>query len=206
VDYDKDTDWNEWNMAAKRRILMEATTISSTRMAPYFVEQNMAGSAATYVSSLASNMASASYQNGGGDSTITPRLTSAETSIAHHTSTVECSKETTIQRGMVSNEQSNPRLNTSQDTQTVKGVGGVGGRGVSQEVKSGFKSLEAMNKINNVTFDSVDWVTGNDPHRMENMINSIVRPGTDKAEETDGRLQEGEIREKVNDDIENVLA
>jgi hypothetical protein len=69
VYYDQDRDWSQWNMAAKRRILMEATTITSAPMPPYFVEQNMTGSAATHVSSLESNMTSASDQKSAGQST-----------------------------------------------------------------------------------------------------------------------------------------
>jgi hypothetical protein len=95
------------------------------------------------------------------------------------------------------------------------------------------ESLEEMNKINNVTFKSMDWVTGDDHQIMESMINSIIRPSTAnvtqhdcdperqgkgdythvrtklkegiKAEDADGRLQEEEKREKVNNDIRNVL-
>jgi hypothetical protein len=101
--------------------------------------QNMTGSAATHVvSSLESNITSASYQKSGGPST-SPRQTSAKPSISPDTSTVECLKETTVQRGVASNEQSNPRLNTSQDTPTVKNSREGDGSDVSQKVKSGFE-------------------------------------------------------------------
>jgi hypothetical protein len=156
--------------------------MTSTPMAPYFVEQNMTGSAATHVSSLESNMTSASDQK--------------------------------LKNGDGSDKDGD-------------------GSDVSQKVKSGFKSLEEMNKINNVTFESMDWVTGDDHQRMESMINRIIRPSTanvtqhdcdpgrrgkgdythvrtkskegKKAEEADGRLQEEDKQEKVNNDIENVL-
>jgi hypothetical protein len=55
VDYNKDYDWNQWNMCAKRRILMEANHHTTPPMAPFFVEHESMGSdAATWVSSLAS--------------------------------------------------------------------------------------------------------------------------------------------------------
>jgi hypothetical protein len=52
LNYDNKNHWSHWNMAAKRRILMDSST-TPTR-APYFVEQNMMGCSATHVSSLAS--------------------------------------------------------------------------------------------------------------------------------------------------------
>ena len=52
VNYDDDNDWSQWNMAAKRRILMDSTTTQTS--APYFISQNIMGGSATRVSSLAS--------------------------------------------------------------------------------------------------------------------------------------------------------
>jgi hypothetical protein len=60
VDYDRDYDWGQWNLAAKRRILMERPSGSAVfpndLVAPYYVEhqQNTTNSAATLISSLAS--------------------------------------------------------------------------------------------------------------------------------------------------------
>jgi hypothetical protein len=52
VNYDNDNDWSQWNMAAKRRILMDSTTTPTS--APYFINPNIIGGSATCVSSLAS--------------------------------------------------------------------------------------------------------------------------------------------------------
>jgi hypothetical protein len=52
VNYDNDNDWSQWNMAAKRRILMDSTTTPTS--APYFINPNIMGGSATRVSSLAS--------------------------------------------------------------------------------------------------------------------------------------------------------
>jgi hypothetical protein len=52
VNYDNDNDWGQWNMAAKRRILMDCTPTPTS--APYFINPNIMGGSATRVSSLAS--------------------------------------------------------------------------------------------------------------------------------------------------------
>jgi hypothetical protein len=52
VNYDNDNDWGQWNMAAKRRILMDSTTTPTS--APYFINPNIMGGSATRVSSLVS--------------------------------------------------------------------------------------------------------------------------------------------------------
>jgi hypothetical protein len=60
VDYDQDYEWAQWNLAAKRRILIERPTgnaaVPGTLIAPYYVEhqQRTSNSAATLISSLAS--------------------------------------------------------------------------------------------------------------------------------------------------------
>ncbi len=53
MNYDEDNGWHKWNMDAKRRILMDATT--APVMTPYFTDRDSMGSdAATRVSSLTS--------------------------------------------------------------------------------------------------------------------------------------------------------
>ena len=44
VSYDNDNEWGEWNMSAKRRILME--TNNGPTGAPYFINQDMSGGSA----------------------------------------------------------------------------------------------------------------------------------------------------------------
>jgi hypothetical protein len=56
ANYNNDNNWSHWNMAAKRRMLMDSST-TPTR-APYFVGQNMMGGSATGVSSMASTFRS----------------------------------------------------------------------------------------------------------------------------------------------------
>jgi hypothetical protein len=58
VDYDKDADWQRWNVVAKKRILMKVEeplgNMHQSPLAAYYVQQNME-SGGTKISSLGSH-------------------------------------------------------------------------------------------------------------------------------------------------------
>jgi hypothetical protein len=57
VEYDNDLIWHQWNIAAKKRILMDTIEVTAVPMAAYYIEQNMTNKG-SLVSSLGSTVAS----------------------------------------------------------------------------------------------------------------------------------------------------